>query len=330
MNDKIDKVYNSVVIGLGNIGFLYDLSSKPHQILTHTRAYLEHPGFKLIGGVEVNSERREIFEEHTGIKAYGTIDELFQNSTEKIDCVSICTPTDLHLSTVESVIKFPIEVIILEKPIALLIDHGKRILSLAQEIKIAVNYVRRWDPGIIGVKRLINEKTLGSPIIAQCFYQKGLFNSASHGIDLFHYWIGEEQKALFLRDKKPGLKEISPDFLLRYDKFDAIFQSGLDYNLALFEIDILFERGRIKITKKGWDIKVSSINCKGNAIPKSVLVEKPLPVNPEMDRYQYNVFEGIYQSLIKSTDFTSDAQSAFKTLQTCTEIKNQMTGGFYG
>jgi hypothetical protein len=55
--------FSVVIIGLGNIGMLYDINlPKKKNILTHCNAFAQHPEFELIGGVETNSELRSSFE----------------------------------------------------------------------------------------------------------------------------------------------------------------------------------------------------------------------------------------------------------------------------
>ena len=52
----------SYVIGLGNIGMLYDLNRKnSNNILTHCHAIHSHPNFELIGACDPNPKARKSF-----------------------------------------------------------------------------------------------------------------------------------------------------------------------------------------------------------------------------------------------------------------------------
>ena len=51
------KLYKVVVIGLGNIGLLYDLNSKNTSFFaSHCKTFNSHPNFKVIAGVDINKK----------------------------------------------------------------------------------------------------------------------------------------------------------------------------------------------------------------------------------------------------------------------------------
>ncbi|MBI4383901.1 MAG: Gfo/Idh/MocA family oxidoreductase [Nitrospinae bacterium] len=328
MGDSGKKRLTAAVVGLGNIGFRYDLDSGPGRIFSHAKAYREHPGFELVGGVDIDEKKRADFERHTGVKAYPSFDALMKSGGRAADCVSICTPTRLHLSSLKEVHPSRAALILMEKPLAYSLDEAREMLNLSQNnYKIAVNYIRRWDPGIIGAKKTIDGGSLGPPASAQCWYSKGLFNYASHAIDLFHYFFGPERETLFIRDKGIGAEDPHLDFLLRFESFDACFQASSDEFLRLLEIDMLFERGRVKILDNGWKIQLFRARGSGDRNNGRVLEEEDLPAGQDMDRYQYNVMDGIYRSLLDGAPLASDGQSAFGTLETCVRIKEQSIRG---
>ncbi|MBI4389229.1 MAG: Gfo/Idh/MocA family oxidoreductase [Nitrospinae bacterium] len=320
--------FTAAVVGLGNIGFRYDLDSRPDQIFSHAKAYREHPGFDLIGGVDSDEKKRADFEKHTGVKAYPSFDALTKSAGRAVDCVSICTPTRQHLSSLKEIQVAAAAMVLLEKPLAYSLEEAREMLKLSQNhFKIAVNYIRRWDPGIAGIKRSLDSGSLGHPTSAQCWYSKGLFNYASHAIDLFHYFFGPERETLFIRGKSADAEDPRLDFLLRFESFDACFQASSDELLRLLEIDILFERGRVKILDNGWKLQLFRARDSGEHKNSRVLGEDALPAGQDMDRYQYNVMDGIYRSLLDGAPLASDGPSAFRTLETCVRIEEQSIRG---
>ena len=52
-------IFNTLLIGLGNIGLLYDFQSK--NIQTHSKAITLNKNFKLVGAIEPKEARRVIF-----------------------------------------------------------------------------------------------------------------------------------------------------------------------------------------------------------------------------------------------------------------------------
>ena len=177
------------------------------------------------------------------------------------------------------------------------------------------------------IKNLINQNTLGKPITAHCLYTEKLFNSASHGIDIFHYWFGEEKDTITLKGYLPFLEDPAVDFILSYKSFDVFFQCNPDKDDPLFEIDIFFERGRIKSTSQGWDVRLHRKPPLDQDSKGVISAGKPFAVKPNTDRYQFCVIDGIYQNLTNGTEFVSDGESAFKTLQTCINVKTRVKKG---
>ena len=54
---------NTLLIGLGNIGMIYDKSQDNNDFIqTHAKAINLHPNFNLIGGIDISDKNRRIFE----------------------------------------------------------------------------------------------------------------------------------------------------------------------------------------------------------------------------------------------------------------------------
>ena len=96
-------IYTVAVVGLGRIGLGYDLNSNPSEVFSHTKAYLTHPSFHLVGGVDIDPEKRKVFEKYSRAPAFETVKDLFESQGNSIDCISICTPTSVHKDTIKSV-----------------------------------------------------------------------------------------------------------------------------------------------------------------------------------------------------------------------------------
>ena len=51
---KKDDIYRVVIVGLGNIGLLYDLNNiKKHFFASHSKTFNYHPNFKIVAGVDI-------------------------------------------------------------------------------------------------------------------------------------------------------------------------------------------------------------------------------------------------------------------------------------
>ena len=61
LKEKISKKnkIGAAIIGLGNIGLLYDLNTK--QILTHSKSLIKNPKVKLMFAIDRSLKNRKIF-----------------------------------------------------------------------------------------------------------------------------------------------------------------------------------------------------------------------------------------------------------------------------
>ena len=76
MNNLIK--FKVVIIGLGNIGCKYDINHNNDQIQTHAKAFINHPNFELLAGVDKDKENCNTFTKKYHIQSYLEIEEAFQ------------------------------------------------------------------------------------------------------------------------------------------------------------------------------------------------------------------------------------------------------------
>ena len=92
-----------LIVGLGNVGMLYDYNSLKNTILSHSRAFFSNDFFELIGGIDLNEKNRNIFENLYKVKAYEKIED-FQFDMSP-DLVVISTPTNNHFESIKNLLK---------------------------------------------------------------------------------------------------------------------------------------------------------------------------------------------------------------------------------
>ena len=108
-------IIKSIIIGLGNIGMLYDYKS--NNIQTHAKAILTNKKYNLIGTVEKKKERRDFLFKKYKIKSFSKLNySLILNS----NLVVISTSTNQLFETIKMIIKInPNTNILIEKPFGL-------------------------------------------------------------------------------------------------------------------------------------------------------------------------------------------------------------------
>lgn len=249
--------YSALLVGLGGIGFRYDSTLPESRIYTHSRAIQAHPDFRLIGAIDPDARARDAFTKLTGIPVYANWNEFPE---QNVDFISLAVPTALHAEAVTNALELRPSLILLEKPIAPTLEEAEKVRGQlkATSVNCAVNYIRRFDPVISSLHTKIQSGSLGTFQGGSCFYSDGLFNCASHYIDLLGSLLGKPDRFLVV-DRKPALRpagDIEADFLLFHGSAKMAFFSMEGKSYSVGEIELYFEHGRLRIADFGERVEV--------------------------------------------------------------------------
>lgn len=242
------------IIGLGQIGYKIDEDLNRDLIWSHAKAYMRHPKIDLHAVSDNNKNQYNDFKLH-----YPDV-SFFQNyldmvGKKKFDLISICTPT--HLDLIKNIISSnPPKAFFIEKPMGSNLDEAIEISNMCKDKKIilAVNYMRRWDNAYIFVYEMIQKQKLGNLQNITAYGNTALLTSTSHLIDLMIYFgghiewlVGDLQKG-YVREAFGDLDPGGISFI-KFKKGHHGFLKGTSKNddNVMFEIDLLFSDGRIKI-----------------------------------------------------------------------------------
>jgi len=131
--------------------------------INHVNAYTWNPDTELVAVCDLKKEITDKIAAKYHVKTYCDVDEMLDN--EEIDAVSVATPDAFHLKPVLSAIRHRKPVLV-EKPLATTSEDAKQILHEAQKynVRVAVDYHKRWDPAAIQLKNQLNNPATGKPI----------------------------------------------------------------------------------------------------------------------------------------------------------------------
>jgi predicted dehydrogenase len=127
------------VIGAGKMGTI------------HAKVYAQMPQSELVAVVDIDAERaRRLADQYHCLALTDGADLL-----DKVDAVTIATPTVTHLKLAKVFIENKIAVLI-EKPLAANVREGKQIVALAKknDSVVAVGHSERCNPVAQAIKRL--------------------------------------------------------------------------------------------------------------------------------------------------------------------------------
>ena len=247
--------YRAGVIGLGQIGNLFDEDPKRKEIWTHTGAYLALPDVVLAAGADSDVGRRTSFLKRSETaKAYPDYREMFE--AERLDIVSVCTPTALHHEMVLAGVRAGVRAIFCEKPLSATPEQAAEMAEVCQSagVLLAVNHTRRWEPIYVRAKQLVEEGAIGRMEAIVGYYPGKVFTMGTHLFDLMRFfggdvqWVcGQSPDSRILSDEEGNL---SGQIQFRSGATGCII-SGWDRTNHVFELDLVGSAGRLRLSGDG-------------------------------------------------------------------------------
>jgi len=304
-------VYKVAIIGLGKIACLNDIYADNEYIFSHAKAYMNNQSFQIVAGVDTNINNLNKFHKFTKSKVYTKIEDI----DEIIDVVSLCTPSHLRIDIIKKIInKLSPKLIIIEKPIALNMEEALQIKEFLSKynVKIMINYIRRFLPSFINLKNELNN--LKSVVIT---YNDGLFNTASHFIDLMLFYFNTPNKVINISTTKIGI-DYASEFIMQYKDFNIYFIPIKTNKYNLGEIEFFLETKKIEILDRGFKIMHKFPQLNKNFENIYYLDEISIVDNNDMF---YNLKYTIeYARLLLEDRVLSNVDDAIQTIKICEDL----------
>ena len=184
----------AAVVGTGSWG-------KHHLRVLNDLGYLD-------SFVEMNDERRKLYEKKYSIKGFSNINDLIKD--HPVDIVNICTPTITHFEIAKTTLSNGISTLV-EKPLTYSSSQGEELVNLAHDNNAAltVGFVERFNPVIIDIKNNLQKQTYGDPLLIE-FQRENrwagvtkdigvILDSSVHDIDGARWLFNEEPNVVFAR-----------------------------------------------------------------------------------------------------------------------------------
>ena len=245
----------NAIVGLGRIGSLLEDDKLREKPCTHAGAVDLNPDCFLAAGCDLDKKRRELFKIRWKCSnVYKSIDRMLQETSP--DILHIATPPETHFEIVKTALKYDVPLSICEKPLAHNLEDAEQIADIhcSGRMTILTNHERRYSKDYIRTKGIIEKKTLGDllSIYAKLYMEpeaklkSTLLHDGTHLVDILNYLLSSkiEKKGVFGNlERKTGTSLI----FCTGKSLPVIIEAGTGRDHLLFELDISFSSGRIRI-----------------------------------------------------------------------------------
>ena len=182
-------------------------------------------GGKVVACADVNKEFCKKVADKYGIRAFETGEQLIAD--ESVDAVVVATSDPFHRQFVLEAVKAG-KPVFCEKPLSPTPEECRQIVDAEMaggKHLVQVGFMRRYDPGYVQLKKLIDSGKYGAPLVLHCCHhnyddggvgwktEMSVENSMIHEIDVLRWLTGEnyvKTDVVFPRSSKhakEGLKD---------------------------------------------------------------------------------------------------------------------------
>ena len=250
-------INNILLIGAGKIAGGYD-NPKSNKVLTHLGAINRIKSNKvLIDIVEPNYQNYYLIKNKWNLKGeyYSSIKDA--SHKKKYDVILITCNTKYHLENIRYISEnIQCKLIICEKPCCNPFDEISLIRNICSSkgISLYINYQRRLINEWKNIKQSISSGIMGSLESGNIYYSKGLINNCSHAINLLYFIF--DKKYISIQNIYKHIYDYSTEdptltFALNINNKQVNFIGLNDQNFSIFEIDLIFQKERIKCIDSG-------------------------------------------------------------------------------
>jgi predicted dehydrogenase len=247
------KVRNAIV-GLGRIGSSLEDDPLREKPASHAGAVRANPECVLVGGCDLSAGRRSAFAKRWNCRAVFTSLNAMLEKTSP-DILHIATPPETHLELVRTALKSHIPVVICEKPLAHTRTAAYRIAAIHRsgELTVLTNHERRYSEDYRRARRIVSDRRYGSlsSVTAKLSMERGgpvsslLWDDGTHLVDAIHFLTSRCVRAIRTVGDSGGVESF---FILGYaGTVPVVLEAGTERGYLMFEIDLLFSRGRVRI-----------------------------------------------------------------------------------
>ena len=236
----------------------------------------------------------------------------------------LAVPDEFHFEYLNKIIKYKPKIVVCEKPLTNSVNLSNNIIKKYSEngIDLAVCFQRRYDQDFINIKREFCSNSLGKFLSGSVIYSKGIMHNGSHAVDILRFIFGEvKQVKSFSKSIDYKKNDPTVSAIISFKDGNIHFITGDERFHSLFEIDLIFEKKRFRITESGNYIDIFEVGSDPIYVGYSSLNKKESRVST-LGFALKNMWSSVVKHLSGEEKLSSLAQDSFKTQEVCEKIIN--------
>lgn len=252
--DRYNGPIQVAVVGLGRIGSMLEQDERREKPCTHVGAILANPECTLVAGADNDPERRLDFVERWDcLSVFTDVHSLLK--AVKPDILCIATHPDSH-AEIAAAAAPTVPVLVCEKPIAHTMLDARRIVQLTERYgtRIVVNHERRYSEDYREARRAVEDGRYGELLSIRCNLYFGrttrldrmLMHDGTHILDAAAFLAGKKLRRARLHGRLRA-RSGTAYVVASAGNADVLLEIGAGRDHLNFEIELSFERGRIRV-----------------------------------------------------------------------------------
>ena len=249
------KQVRCALVGLGRIAVTLEDDPLREKPASHWGAISFNRQAVLCGAVEPEKDRVEDFlKREPACPVFDDLETMIEKT--RPDIVHIASDTETHMPLLSTALERKVPVIVCEKPLANSLDEAEAVLPLIEgsDSTVLINHERRFSRDYREVRGLIREKAFGEllSINARLYMGKTrpvsgiLYHDGTHMLDILRFLCDGDLEILH-SSGRPHEKGGPLIVFARSGKTDVILDISGGRDHLVFEMDLSFERGRIRV-----------------------------------------------------------------------------------
>ena len=286
------KKINTMLVGLGGIGFYYD-KNKKSSYFSHIKSLLKLKYIKVICGVDTNKKRLLDFKKIYKIDISNDIVKSLKKHKPKFVVVSVNISNLFKILKIISNFK-SVKNVLVEKPGAENFEELNKIYSIYKKSKINlfINYNRSYQKKILAVFSLLKKKKYFKLVY---IYNRGLLNNCSHLLNLMFLHLDLPKNFTILNKGSKFGKDIQPDVKLNFKNGEAILIAN--GNNKIIHNELIFFNNKLKINSNEIFTKFTKFKLVNNRYIKK---HKNYKFNQLIEINKKNYQTSVYENILKN------------------------------